>query len=318
MPLNRISSTSNARDCPDEEQAAPRRSKRASTSTLPSGSRLPRPRRREPAEERPVDGHYTEWTVVASRLSNEGLRAFREVNRQAARITAEAQKNVRVRSVEEMKAALKQFPLVETLAIDFPSRVASRTLHERDVRQHFPCTLKALELTNCHTLGPIGLGHLKNLPHLTQLFMMKCNIFDEAVKVISELAALQELVLTETAMRDKGAFHLSQHPNIKMLDLTYNNITDDGATHFGSNSTIEALSLNSCLITDEGAAQLSWNSTLQVLDLSYTEVTDRGAHELAESSSIKTLYLEECAVSEEAVRHLETKKINVIGLEPQN
>jgi hypothetical protein len=91
---------------------------------------------------------------------------------------------------------------------------------------------------------------------LTKL-ILKGNITDSGVKMLTGLTNLQDLDLNTSRVTDNGLKDLSTLPNLKRLALSGTRITDDGIATLATFKSLESVNLTLTQITKEGVARLN-------------------------------------------------------------
>lgn len=91
---------------------------------------------------------------------------------------------------------------------------------------------------------------------LTKL-ILKGNIKDSGVKLLTSLTNLEDLDLNMSRVTDNGLKDLAALPNLKRLTLSGTRITDDGVASLSTFKSLKSVNLTLTQITKEGVARLN-------------------------------------------------------------
>jgi hypothetical protein len=108
---------------------------------------------------------------------------------------------------------------------------------------------------------------------------------DATLALVGQLARLQSLRLTGTAVTDAGLAYLAGLTSLRDLQMGNTQITDAGLAHIRELVELRSVLLFNTRITDAGLEHLKRLPNLVLVDLARTRVTDDGVLELERASS---------------------------------
>ncbi|MBC8874729.1 MAG: hypothetical protein H8E44_35275 [Planctomycetes bacterium] len=122
---------------------------------------------------------------------------------------------------------------------------------------------------------------LRDMPHVTNLYLAGNPITDEGLRHIAGLEHVQRLSLWRTRITDDGLRHLAKMKGLTALDLHTTAVTDEGLARLTGLTELRELHLPP-RISDEGLAHLRGLSNLCVLNASEARwITPSGLRHLA-------------------------------------
>jgi len=127
-----------------------------------------------------------------------------------------------------------------------------------------------------------GLDHIKNLAQLEQLELSDTAVTDDGVRKLQHLAKLRMLDLSGTRISNGGLTLLLALPKLTDLRVTATHIDDVGLSTIGRIKNLQALRLGKTAITNTGLKSLIRLRDLQSLELWPTAVTAPGMQYLAQ------------------------------------
>ncbi len=180
-------------------------------------------------------------------------------------------------------------------------------------------------------MGPVssaGLGHLRPLKSLTELWLARTEIDDEGLAHLAGLAGLETirswenrrvsgagfrhltgaqclrtLDFYQTPVNDEGAAWISQIPSLKELSLQYTEVTDIGLARLTGLPQLRDLVLPP-KASDEGLAHLKQLQSLESLNIMHTRITDSGLRHLQDMKQLKSLVIHSTLMTGEGLIHL--------------
>lgn len=206
--------------------------------------------------------------------------------------------------------------------------------------------LEELSLGWCRRISDKGIKLLVQQPgrneHLHTLSLARCHISDSGVEYLSQLQALQHLVLNGcthiksaalgkvlSSLKYLETLDVSYCPSIlrsswqgkinslRTLDLCYASVSDMQLSRFTSLPSLEEVNFDSCPVGDWAIAHLADNNVvpnLTSLNLADCDLTDSGMMHLPKFQKLKHLSLFYCNISNHGLRHLS----NMMSLETLN
>jgi Leucine-rich repeat (LRR) protein len=115
------------------------------------------------------------------------------------------------------------------------------------------------------------------------VFLAGWRITDAMLEHLKGLPQLQSLGLMKTWVTDAGLAHLKELPQLRMLSLMATKITDAGMEHLKGLTQLQSLSLTDTNVSDAGLEHLKGLTKLQVVWLVRTKVTDDGVKKLRQA-----------------------------------
>lgn len=134
-------------------------------------------------------------------------------------------------------------------------------------------------------VGDKGIEFIKELPHLSAVYLQGQRITKEGAMTLSQNKHLKDVQLPNNDIDDEGAIALSTLPQLKELDLDYNHIGDMAAVALAKNSTLSTLYVSDNHIGDIGGLALANTTNLINLHLVSNQLTDITAHAFANRTS---------------------------------
>jgi Leucine-rich repeat (LRR) protein len=154
----------------------------------------------------------------------------------------------------------------------------SETLTDEGIRHLAGLTkIRNLHL-DCPNVTDAGLSHLARLDQLRNLRLKSPRIGDAGVLALPP-NHLEEVVLSECPVGDRGAGHLVSGGRVRALVLRDSLVTYASLPELVRGQSLYALSLTGAKLSDEGLAALS-NSGIDSLILDKTPITDEGLKHL--------------------------------------
>ncbi len=115
---------------------------------------------------------------------------------------------------------------------------------------------------------------------------------------------LEDLVLSDVPITDKGLQSLERLVNLKRLSLERTRITDAGLVHLARLTHLESLDLSGTQIRGDGLRYIQGLRDLKTLELDRTQVCDRGLAHLPRLASLKRLSLWKTTITDRGLVHL--------------
>lgn len=129
-----------------------------------------------------------------------------------------------------------------------------------------------------------GLTHLAGLTSLNTLVLSQTRVTDEGLAELKGLTGLRELSLDETPVTDKGVEQLKRLTGLQYLSLKGTGVSDAGLAHLKAMTRLESLVLDETGVTDAGLIHLAGLANLEILLVRRTAVTDSRIAELRRTS----------------------------------
>jgi hypothetical protein len=150
--------------------------------------------------------------------------------------------------------------------------------------------LEALRLNETRVTG-VGLVHVGDLVHLTELDLSLINIADADLARLKSLTQLRQLKLSGTLVTDAGLPEIAKLQRLQDLSLDKTKIGDAGLTCLEGLTKLDTLNLSFTKVTDTGLAHFNRLTQLQCLQLDATAVTDAGLRHLKGCKGLRELSL---------------------------
>ncbi len=199
--------------------------------------------------------------------------------------------------------------------------------------------LNSLETLIFNTSGITsrGLEHVKHLPRLKRLDLIRSYVAGDGFRVVAEMKRLKtlnvngiendelahlssmtgltSLTIASKLISDAGLEHLAKLKNLETLSITSGPITGAGLVHLKGMDKLRSLVLNDTAIGDNGLVHLEELASLRVLQLSDTNVSDPGMQSLARLTGLTHLYLNNNDISDKGLENLSgLRQIILLGL----
>jgi hypothetical protein len=146
------------------------------------------------------------------------------------------------------------------------------------------------------------LPELKHFKRLRSLVINATSITDTGLKILPELADLEEVTLVGGKLTDAALPHVASLKNLKTLGLCGSSFTDTGLLKLRRVSTLQSLSLHDTSITDAGLAALVELHALRELNIQGGKITGHGLRHLQSLKELRTLSLGATAVTDEGLQ----------------
>jgi Leucine-rich repeat (LRR) protein len=170
------------------------------------------------------------------------------------------------------------------------------------------------------TTGEV-IADLSNKANIKELDFTDSDITDEDLAKLTDLKALRSVVLSDTAVGDKGLENLAKvaPKEVKELTLDKTNVTDKGLAHLSKFEGLQYLTLKDTSISDEGLKEIGKLKSLKVLDLRETGITDEGLKIIAQMPNLTDILLGHTKVTDKGLEHLHScRKLRQVNLENLN
>jgi hypothetical protein len=137
----------------------------------------------------------------------------------------------------------------------------------------------------------------------------------QAVEALRAVPAVDRVVLSSSAMTQRGFRHLLRMPWLREFASSY--VADAGLDTVRQLPALRLLRLSTADVTDRGLAQLTDMPELRELWLDHTQIGDAGLHNLRGLRALETLNLDECTnVTDRGVAALaELPNLKHLGLQ---
>ena len=150
------------------------------------------------------------------------------------------------------------------------------------------------------------LEQLAFFPELQSLNVGDCRISSDQLKYLAaaRLGKLASLVLSHTAIDDKGLKHLRPLRALESLTLRETAISDAGLDPVAALAELKVLDLSKTKVTDAGVKKLQQLDNLKWLLLAETALTDAGLDDLAPLTNLGRLTINKTNVTPEGIKRL--------------
>ena len=128
-----------------------------------------------------------------------------------------------------------------------------------------------LAMTAGKTLDTLTAADLEGVLFLN---LSSLSVTDEALKEISRVATLQELLLDDTPITDEGLTEISRLTALQILSLDYTRLSNAGMENIAQLTALRELSLSYTQITGAGLEKILAMPKMEKLWLKRTKVTD--------------------------------------------
>ena len=150
-----------------------------------------------------------------------------------------------------------------------------------------------------------GLRYLQELPKLKALSLAHTALDGRGLgDLLASRETLEELLLDDTAVDDRGVAPLGRMPRLRRVSLASTRVTDAGIAHLGELTDLQSLQIDGTTVTGAGVAHLARLAHLQELSLDDTKVGEEALPHLAKMTSLKLLSLVGTRLSPSAVNGL--------------
>jgi internalin A len=147
-----------------------------------------------------------------------------------------------------------------------------------------------------------SLEKLKRLKNLKFLQLFKATLSEDAVKVLSEFPALEQIRCGQTRVGDDELRHLANLKTLKAIDLSdCNRVTIDGLKSLSQCPNLSFLKVWGDKIDNEGMKHVAKMKSLKVLGLNDTSVDDEGIGLLADLG-LQEIHLFRTLAGDESLR----------------
>jgi Leucine-rich repeat (LRR) protein len=160
------------------------------------------------------------------------------------------------------------------------------------------CIPYIAHLTGLKVLGlemtSISAEGIKSLTALTDLqrFTLSKRVTDQTMEVISQMASLKGLYVSQNSMTNAGLAHLAKLANLEELDLGALRMSDAALAHLAKLPRLRYLMLQGKGWTDSGMAHLKNIPSLKILHLGHlTQLTDAALVHISEIPNLENLSL---------------------------
>lgn len=138
----------------------------------------------------------------------------------------------------------------------------------------------------------------------------------QTLSEIEDLAKIESLRLSQTAITDAGLVHIAKFTRLKELVLDYTKIQGRGLSSLTGLSELRDLHLYKTSIDDEGLQNVAQLKQLEGLSLGGSlKITDRGIQSISQLTELKKLVLGGLQITDTSVKHLTVlQKLERVGL----
>jgi tetratricopeptide (TPR) repeat protein len=137
------------------------------------------------------------------------------------------------------------------------------------------------------TGGDAALAHLRDLYHLTDLYLVEAGVSDAGLREVGQLEDLESLCLVDTQVTDRGIAKLQTLPNLSYCRLEGTpeggELSDAALEYLDRLPRLVAITLVGRGFTDSGLARLQTSRRLRELQLWGTDITPAGIAGLKKS-----------------------------------
>lgn len=154
-----------------------------------------------------------------------------------------------------------------------------------------PPETQVVSLYRTKNITSVGLAHLKKLPLLRELSLREIGLNDDAMKVVGELAGLEDIYLDEPMVTDAGIAHLSGLKQLARLRVNDEKLTKACLPAVAALTELRELELRSVLYSpdDQMMELLSRLVHLRKLHFSGVKLTNAAADSLAKMKGLEQL-----------------------------
>jgi len=160
------------------------------------------------------------------------------------------------------------------------------------------CVPYIAHLTGLKVLGlemtSISAEGIKSLTALTDLqrFALSKRVTDQTMEVISQMASLKGLYVSQNTLTNAGLANLAKLANLEELDLGAERMSDAALAHLANLPRLRYLMLQGKGWTDSGMAHLKNIPSLKILHLGHlTQLTDAALVHISEMPCLENLSL---------------------------
>ncbi len=148
-----------------------------------------------------------------------------------------------------------------------------------------------------------GLRHLKDLPHLTALFLSDTTVTGKGLEVLLTLPKLERLSCSPQVDADEGLSYIGQVVGLRDLTLQEARISDAGLAFLSHLSELEYLSLAKTDV-GPGVAVVEQFPKLRQLNLVDTKIDDAVLESVGRVRTLRKLWLQHQEITDVGLRHL--------------
>jgi hypothetical protein len=130
---------------------------------------------------------------------------------------------------------------------------------------------------------------ITKLAHLTSVNLSNTEINNDHLAYLTERRYLNNLLLNETPITDAGLAHLVGLPDIRTLYMDQTKITNKGMEEIAKLTSLNVLNISHTGISDGGIKQIANMPNLSWLLIQGNNVTDAGIAEMCEKESLPEL-----------------------------
>lgn len=145
---------------------------------------------------------------------------------------------------------------------------------------------------------------VERVPQLRRLQITHAVLPGDALELLSQLTALEELRLEQMPVDDVGISHIARLPQLQRLNLPHGDFTDAGLRQLAQLPRLELLRFHSARVTDEALSIIAGSRQLRFLHLIDVPITDESLSALVGMSQLESLYIDGGRVTEEGLSEL--------------
>ncbi len=144
----------------------------------------------------------------------------------------------------------------------------------------------------------------KSDPKNSTLHISDFAIDDSIIPSLSELDAIETLILDQGVLTDASIATIVTLPNLRQLRLRLSPITDDGLQELANCSTLMFVNLPHCKCTVRGIMALGKLPKLRQLRIGSPELTNEATREIAKLKTLQTVHLIGVPVTDDGLKIL--------------
>jgi hypothetical protein len=175
--------------------------------------------------------------------------------------------------------------------------------------------LAELSVAACPNVTDAGFTNLDRFPRLRRLSVSRSRtIGDGLAAEASKLKGLEELLLADTQLTDKGLTKLLAITNLKLLHIGGTQVTESGLKSLNAFRELDALVTWELPMSEQILSQLDLPK-LRNLHISGTHVNDACLGRLSRFPKLENLYLARCSVTDEGIQAVkDCEKLGFLSL----
>ncbi len=129
-------------------------------------------------------------------------------------------------------------------------------------------------------------------------------VTDSDLEMLSESTNLEELIVSNSEISNKGIAALASLTKLRTLNLGTTRLSDDGLRHLSALSQLELLRFGSSEIEGPGFVHFTSLPRLRFLIVNNAPIDDDALRHLEQMTQLESLYLERTAVTDAGIARL--------------